>query len=132
MKISTNSRYAIRFLAQLAKAQGRMTTMSIAGLEGISEKMLERIAAKLGRDGIVKSVKGIGGGYELAVPAETITVTHILELMETPYLPHHCTDDYENCLRAGDCSLIKLWADIDSAIRGVTDSVTIADIARER
>ena len=132
MKISTNSRYAIRFLARLAQSQGRMTTMSIAKTEGISEKMLERIAAKLGHNGLVKSVKGIGGGYELAVAADTITVTQILQLMETPYLPHHCIEDYEECAMNQNCNLVKLWRDIDSAIRTVTDSVTIADIANER
>ena len=73
MKISTNSRYALRFLMRIAMSEGRVTTLSVANAEGISEKMLERIAAKLKKSGFVESVKGIGGGYELAMPAEQIT-----------------------------------------------------------
>ncbi|MEG1773726.1 MAG: Rrf2 family transcriptional regulator, partial [Oscillospiraceae bacterium] len=100
MKISTNSRYALRFLTRLANAEGRMTTMSIAHAEGISEKMLERIAAKLGREGFIRSIKGIGGGYELARPSEEITVSQVLQTMETPYLPLHCIEEHEDCRMA--------------------------------
>ena len=59
MKISTNSRYALRFLARIAQKNGeRVTTSSVAKVEGISEKLLERIAAELSAEGFVKSVKG--------------------------------------------------------------------------
>lgn len=85
MKISTNSRYALRFLLRLSLApEGcRVTTMSVAEQEGISEKMLERIAARLRKEGYVRSAKGVGGGYCLARPAEEITVGEVLRLMET-------------------------------------------------
>lgn len=132
MKISTNSRYALRFLVCLADVETRLTTLSIARAEGISEKMLERIAAKLGREGFVRSIKGIGGGYELARPADRITVTDILTVMETPYLPHHCVENHADCRRAGGCHLLPLWQRIDRAIRDVTDNVSIADIVREQ
>ena len=66
MKISTNTRYALRFLSRVAeRAPERITTSAVSELEGISEKMLERIAAKLAREGFVRSVKGMGGGFEL-------------------------------------------------------------------
>ena len=107
-----------------------MTTMAIARAEGISEKMLERIAAKLKREGFVRSTKGIGGGYELACPAEEITVTQVLTVMETPYLPHHCLENYEDCKLYGECTMLVLWQQIDEAIRAVTDRVTVADIVR--
>jgi len=132
MKISTNTRYALRFLARLASCEeGRMTTASIAALEGISEKMLERIAAKLKREGFVRSTRGIGGGYELEIPADEITVTQVLRTMETTCLPLHCTGEDE-CCPAGDldCSLYRMLERVDRAILGVTDSVTVADLIR--
>ena len=133
MKISTNTRYALRFLARLAASgEERMTTASIAALEGISEKMLERIAAKLKREGFVRSTRGIGGGYELAIPAEEITVTQILRTMETSFLPLHCTGEDE-CCPAGDvdCRLHRMLERVDRAILSVTDAVTVADLLRE-
>lgn len=129
MKISTNSRYALRFLLQVAAGNGRyITTAAAAEAEGISTKMLERIAAKLGHAGLVESSKGIGGGYRLARPASEITVTDILLTMETPYLPHHCTDDPAGCRRYCDCRLLPLWEEIEASIRAVTDCTTIASL----
>jgi len=133
MKISTNTRYALRFLAQLSCCEGgRLTTASVASAEAISEKMLERIAAKLKREGFVRSTRGIGGGYELAIPAEEITVTQIIRTMETPYLPLHCTGE-KGCCDAGgvDCEIYRMFERIDRAITDVTDCVTVADLARE-
>lgn len=131
MKISTNSRYALRFLVRLAGENNcRRSVCSIAEQEGISEKMLERIAAKLGKAGLVRSTKGVGGGYELAMPADSITVTKVLELMETPYLPIHCVESSERCVRKFEhCPCVTLWTDIDHAIRSVTDRYTVATIA---
>jgi len=132
MKISTNSRYALRFLARVAQKNGeRVTTSSVAQVEGISEKLLERIAAKLSAEGFVKSVKGAHGGYMLSREADKITVSEILKTMERPYLPHHCVEDPENCCKMHqDCNMLCLWKRIDEAICSVTDNVTIADIVR--
>ncbi len=132
MKISTNTRYALRFLAQVAQsAPQRVTTAAVAQAEGISEKMLERIAAKLAREGFVRSVKGMGGGFELARPAAEIRVTDVLTVMETPYLPHHCVEDPQHCCKMAEhCQLICLWTQIDQAVRAVTDAVTVQDLIR--
>ena len=133
-KISTNSRYALRFLAKVAeRSPERVTTISVAQSEGISEKMLERIASKLAKNGFVTSAKGVKGGYVLARPADEITVTEVLATMETPYLPLHCVDCFEtDCKMYGGCNMIKLWEDIDVAIRTVTDKVTVEDIIRDK
>ncbi len=132
MKISTNSRYALRLLARVAQKEGgRVTTSAAAQAEGISEKMLERIAAKLTRERFLVSEKGIRGGYVLARPADSITVSQVLRAMETPYLPRHCTEQAEeNCKMSGQCSMLWLWDRVDEAICGVTDHVTVADIMR--
>lgn len=134
MKISTNSRYALRFLVRVAQREGeRTTTAFVADLEGISEKLLERIAAKLAAEGFVQSVKGARGGYVLLRPADKITVSEILKTMERPYLPHHCIEDPENCCKMYEgCGLLCLWQKIDDAILSVTDNVTVADLAKQR
>ncbi len=132
MKISTNSRYAIRFLIQLAakKDQPKRSVASIAQAEGLSEKMLERIAAKLKKAGYVISAKGVGGGYELNMDPNKITMTMILELMETPYLPLHCGGDNDDCVYdIKNCPTYPVWQQIDGAIRQITDNCTIAQLA---
>lgn len=133
MKISTNSRYAIRFLIQLAakKDSLKQSVASIAQAEGLSEKMLERIAAKLKKAGFVISAKGVGGGYELNMDPNRITMTMILELMETPYLPLHCGGETnEDCVyEIQNCPTYPVWQQIDDAIRQITDNCTIAQLA---
>ena len=133
MKISTNSRYALRFLARIAQKNGeRVTTSSVVEAEGISEKLLERIAAKLASEGIVKSVKGARGGYVLGREASAITVSDILHMMERPYLPHHCVENPGQCCKMHeDCNMLCVWQRIDEAIRSVTDNVTVADLIRK-
>lgn len=133
MKISTNSRYALRFLARVAQKNGeKVTTLAAASAEGISEKMLERIAAKLTKAGFLRSSKGINGGYTLARAAEEITVTEVLNAMETVCLPHHCIEEPEkNCTMYNGCNMLCLWQQIDEAIHSVTDNVTIAAIVRK-
>ena len=116
----------------MAQRQGdRVTTSAAAQAEGISEKMLERIAAKLTRERFLVSEKGIKGGYVLARPADCITVSQVLRAMETPYLPRHCIEQADkNCKMSGECNMLWLWQRVDEAICGVTDHVTVADIMR--
>lgn len=133
MKISTNSRYALRFLARVAQKNGeKVTTLAAASAEGISEKMLERIAAKLTKAGFLQSSKGINGGYTLARRADEITVTEVLNAMETVCLPLHCIENpEENCTMYNGCNMLCLWRQIEEAIQGVTDKVTIEQIIRK-
>ncbi len=130
MKISTNSRYAIRFLARLA--DGNLHSVSaVAEAEGISEKMLERIVSKLRKDGLLVSAKGATGGYKLAKAAEDISVYHVIRLMETAYLPIHCSADYnEKCTMCDGCAIAALWEDVENAVKATTEKVSIADIKR--
>ena len=130
MKISTNSRYALRFLARLSMmSEGRrVTTMEIATAEQLSEKMLERIASKLQRNGYIISAKGCAGGYMLAKDPGEIRVSDILVLMETNFLPIHCNDDPESCLRHEDCIFAAMFDKLNHTILAVTSDITLADI----
>ena len=130
MKISTNSRYALRFLTRLAVMSdgGRVTTMEIATAEQLSEKMLERIAAKLQKNGYIKSTKGCAGGYLLSMDPEAIKVSDILILMETNFLPIHCNNNPESCLHRENCALAAMFDTLSDSIIEMTSSITLANI----
>jgi len=68
MKLSTKGRYAVMAMADLARmgAEGPVTLSDIASRQEISLSYLEQLFAKLRRAGLVKSVRGPGGGYRLA------------------------------------------------------------------
>lgn len=84
MKLSTKGRYAMIALTDLAcEADGGLTTLSgISERQGISLAYLEQLFVKLRRGKIVESVRGPGGGYRLARPADAIRVAEILEAVD--------------------------------------------------
>lgn len=84
MKLSTKGRYAMVALADLALAStSQLVSLGeISKRQNISLPYLEQLFVKLRRAGIVESVRGPGGGYKLAKPAEAIRVSEILEAVD--------------------------------------------------
>ena len=68
MKISTKGRYGLRAFIDLAcyGAEEPVSISSISARQEISERYLEQLMAKLKKAGLVKSIRGAGGGYRLA------------------------------------------------------------------
>jgi len=86
VSLSARSCYAIISLLALARREGRglVPAHGIASDQKIPPKYLEQILAALGRAGLVRSVRGLGGGYELARPASSVTLAEILLAIEGP------------------------------------------------
>ena len=131
MKISTRGRYALRLMLDLARQDPEqyVTIKSIAERQEISSKYLEQIIPALSRAGFVKSVRGAQGGYRLTRPPEEYTVGMILRLIEGSLAPVACMDDNPNqCPRCGECVTLDVWKQLDAAISGVIDHITLADL----
>ncbi len=131
MKVSTKGRYAIRFMVDLAQHDdGKpVRVKDVSERQEISDKYLEQVVAILNKAGYVKSVRGPQGGYQLLRKPEEYTIGEILRLTEGDMVPVACLADEENtCSRANACSTLKLWEKLDTAIRGVIDTTTIADL----
>ena len=83
MKISTKGRYALRMMLEFAMNPNECTKISqVAKRQGISDKYLEQIVTQLSRAGLVRSVRGAGGGYLLTRTPEGYTVGEILRVLE--------------------------------------------------
>ena len=80
MKISTKGRYALRLMLDLALCGGKepVSLRDVAERQGLSDKYLEQIVTPLSRAGLVRSVRGAGGGYLLTRSPEEYTVGDIL------------------------------------------------------
>ncbi len=135
MKVSTQTRYAIRMLLELSlfdNGIGRMTAQQIASNQGISEKYLESIATKLQKGGFLISSKGFGGGYKMAIPTEEISLGAIMRLMETNFFSSHCVKNpEENCVNYADCVYFDMFCEVERTLEEKVNSISIADI-RER
>jgi Rrf2 family protein len=131
MKISTKGRYALRLMLDLALNDNGapVRIKDIAERQDISDKYLEQIISVLNKAGYVKSVRGPQGGYKLAKAPSAYTAGMILRLTEGSLAPVPCLEDEENqCNRQENCATLRLWQQMDDAIKGVVDHVTLADL----
>jgi Rrf2 family protein len=135
MKISTRGRYAVRLMLDLAQneADHYVTIKSISERQEISSKYLEQIISALSRAGFVKSIRGSQGGYKLARPASDYTIGMILRLIEGSLVPVACMDDDPNqCPRCETCVTLDVWKQIDDAVNGVVDHITLEDLVKKQ
>ena len=131
MKISTKGRYALRLMVDLAAHGGEATPVSlrdVAGRQQLSDKYLEQIVTPLSRAGLVRSVRGAGGGYLLTQAPEEYTVGHILRPLEGDLAPVEGATDGGDWERGGDCVTIELWQEIHRAVSAVVDGTTLEDL----
>lgn len=135
MRISTQGRYALRAMVDLAMhvAQGPVTRMQIAERQEISASYLAHLFTSLRQAGLVESVKGPGGGYTLIRKAEEITAGDVLRAVEEQLDPVYClkpTPD-KNCPMSDVCRTQNLWRRLGDHMIALLDSVTLADLCTE-
>ena len=134
MKVTTKGRYALRLMIDIAKQgqAGALVTMrQAAEREDLSVKYLEQLGGSLVKAGVLKSVRGVSGGYLLARPAEEITVGDILRATEGSSAPVACVEDEETCPRSEICAARDFWRGLDQAIESYADSVRLADLVKK-
>lgn len=131
MMISTRGRYALRILVDLAENQqlGYVTLKEVAGRQEISEKYLESIVKQLVKEGILKALRGKGGGYCLGRLPEQINVLEVLELMEGTLAPVVCLEEEgKSCSRMAQCRTLPLWEGLNKTVRSYLSAYTIRDL----
>ncbi len=130
MKISTRGRYALRMMIDIAEhgAEGKVSIKEISERQGISVKYLEQIVPSLKRAGLLRSERGLGGGYMLSRPPEQYTAGEILRAIEGRLAPVACLDDETNCCeRSGHCETLGFWTGLYNVINDYVDSVTLQE-----
>ena len=131
MKISTKGRYALRIMLDLALAGNDepVRVKDIAKRQDISVKYMEQIITVLSKAGYLRSNRGPQGGYRLAKPPKDYTVGMILRLTEGSLSPVACLEHEPNtCPRQDECVTLRIWKELDDAIRNVVDKYTLEDL----
>lgn len=133
MLITTKGRYALRLMIYVARAdEGEKVALRyVAESENISLKYLEQLAHILVKAGLLKSVRGHGGGYILARPADQIKAGDVLRAAEGTTAPVACEGLDGVCPREDVCSTVSFWAGLDKVIEEYVDGATLADLAAE-
>ena len=130
MMISTRGRYALRVMLDLAKDEsGTYVPLDdIARREGMSEKYLESIIVVLSRAGLVKALRGKGGGYMLTRQPEEYPIGEILRLTEKTLAPVTCLESGASCPEADACPTFPLWQGLDRVIDDYLMAHSLADL----
>ncbi len=133
MWVSTKAQYGMRALVEVGLGGDQPTSLkTVAERQTLSHQYLEQIFGTLRRAGIVESVRGAHGGYRVTRPLSEVTALEIVELLEGSVAPVQCIDDHRNCVRVGHCSTESLWRSVDSAVRDVLRSTSLADLVAQR
>ncbi|MSO38350.1 MAG: Rrf2 family transcriptional regulator [Acidimicrobiia bacterium] len=131
MKVSTRGDYAARALISLALHDSEHPTSvkEIAERTNLPQPYLEQILLAVKGAGLVRSKRGVGGGYVLARPANEITLAQVLAAVDGPFtaLP----TEHDHC--EGHCVLQEVWVGVSQEMRDQLDTHTLADlVARTR
>ena len=133
MKISTKGRYGLRILIDLAThdpAKPRLVR-DIAESQQISEKYISRLIIDLRRARLVRSVRGMKGGFFLARSPKEITLLDILETMEGTISIVDCVMAPEKCAHNHGCTARGIWLRLNDGIRDLMRNITFEQILQE-
>ncbi|MGH9015557.1 MAG: RrF2 family transcriptional regulator [Acidimicrobiia bacterium] len=126
MKVSTRGDYAARALLSLAlHGNDRPTSVKeIAERTTLPQPYLEQILLAVKGAGLVRSKRGVGGGYVLARPPGQITLAEILAAVEGPLTT--LMEEHDHC--EGHCVLQEVWVGVSEETRQILDGFTLADL----
>jgi Rrf2 family iron-sulfur cluster assembly transcriptional regulator len=132
MKLSTKGRYAVTAMLDLAlhNGSGPVTLADISQCQDISLSYLEQLFARLRKKGLVKGVRGPGGGYNLAKPASEITVADVIRAVDESVDVTRCGGN-ANCQEGAQCLTHNLWSDLSQRIYDFLSAVTLADLVKK-
>lgn len=143
MRISRKAEYALRALTNLARKPPNAVSQieELAGAERVPLKFLEQILLILKKAGLLRSRRGVGGGYQLDLPATRITLADILTAVDGPLQPMCCTPPAPDgqlrgsceCGTPGGCGVGRIFTDLQSQMHHFLSHTTLADVlAREQ
>jgi Rrf2 family protein len=131
VRITAKADYAVRAAVELAAADGDRPVKgeTIATNQGIPQKFLENILSDMRQSGLVKSQRGVDGGYRLAKPADAVTVADVIRAVEGPLasVRGEAPEDVE--YDGAAVRLQDVWIAVRASLRSVLEGVTLADLA---
>ena len=129
MKVSTRGDYAARALLSLALHESDRPTSvkEIAERSALPQPYLEQILLAVKGAGLVRSKRGVGGGYVLARPAGEITLAEILGAVDGPLVT--VIGEHDHC--EGHCVLQEVWFGVSEEMRSILERVTLEDMVEK-
>ncbi len=139
MRVTTWTEYSLLIALHLAKrgraGSGPVAARELAEFERLPADYVEQILLRLRRAGLVESVRGARGGYNLAREPETITVRDVMTASEHQTFEVNCTThpvDADRCHPANACSIRPVWHALQRRVDELLSGITLADLLKEQ
>ena len=134
MKLSTRGRYGTRAMLDVALhgAEGPVHLKDIACRQQVSKKYLEHLISRLEAAGLLRSVRGAGGGVSLTRPPSEIKLSEIFQTLEGPTALVECVDNPDWCPRSGSCATREIWVQMGQLMSDFLGSETLEDLCRQQ
>ena len=129
MKLSTRGKYGLYAMYYLAQRQGQgpQSLQSITST-GVPKQYLEQLLGNLRRSGLVTTVRGVQGGYQIAKPPSAISILDIIDAMEGPLELSECMTDKSQCFQSYQCPVRRVWEKLTDSINHELSQVRLASM----
>ncbi len=132
MRLSSMADYAVVTMAAAARHCGhaRVNAAQLAEETGLPAPTVQKLVSRLTSAGLLRSSRGIGGGFKLARPAAAITLADIVEAVEGPIALTACVDQGKHdCGLEAACQVKPHWPIVNAALRGALAGVSLIQLA---
>lgn len=134
MQITRAGEYGVTGLMHLARLRPGQRTMldQVSRQEGIPKSFLAKIFQSLAKAGLVRSIRGAGGGFALAKNPADIPVLEIIEAVEGRIVFQRCKMDRPACEHVGGCALCGLFERAQDGLKDALTRTTLADLIEQQ
>jgi FeS assembly SUF system regulator len=133
MRLSSMADYAVVTMCAAARHCGfaRVSASDLAQETGLPLPTVQKLVSSLSKAGLLKAMRGAGGGIQLSRPAAAITLADIVEAIEGPIALTACVEDgRHDCALEAQCCVRPHWGVVNQAMRGALEQVRLSDLAR--
>ncbi len=129
MKLSTRGKYGLYAMYYLAAhaGEGPQTLQNISTV-GVPKQYLEQILGNLRRAGLVSTVRGAQGGYQMAQSPEETSLRDIIDAVEGPIELSECAGAENTCQRSGTCPVRWVWQRVTDSINAELEKIHLSDM----
>ena len=132
MRLSSMADYAVVTMSAAARHCGgaRTSAGELAEETGLPVPTVQKVVSLLSRAGLLRSIRGAGGGLQLARPAAAITLADIVEAVEGPIALTSCVEHGKHdCALEGTCGVQPHWGLVNDAMRGALAGIPLTQLA---
>lgn len=133
MRLSNLADYAVVTMSQAARhcGGGRVSASELAAETGLPAPTVQKLVSRLVAAGLLRSVRGAGGGLQLARPAAAISLADIVEAVEGPIALTACLEGSE-CSVDHDCRLRPHWPLVNETLRNALAGIPLTQLAQAK